>query len=98
MRNSPMSAGFSVQKQCAKRIITEMVEKVPGFKIMCVDTMAMKVLGSCMKVSDLTEFGVAVIEPVANAREPLADMECIYFVEPIESSWVPLPLPSPEPR
>ena len=38
--------GFSVKQQCAKRIISEMVEKVPGFKIMCVDQMAMKVVAT----------------------------------------------------
>ena len=62
--------GFSVKQQCAKRIISEMVEKVPGFKIMCVDQMAMKVVGSCLKVSDVTDLGIAVIEPITNEREP----------------------------
>jgi syntaxin-binding protein 1 len=79
--------GFSVKQQCAKRIISEMVEKVPGFKIMCVDQMAMKVVGSCLKVSDVTDLGIAVIEPITNEREPLTDLECIYFVEPCVSSW-----------
>ena len=78
---------FSLKQQCAKRIISEMVEKVGGFKIMCVDQLAMKVLGNCLKVSDVTDLGIAVIEPVTNEREPLPDMECIYFVEPIISSW-----------
>ena len=70
-----MSSAFSVKQQCAKRIIREMVEKIPGFKIMCVDEMAMKVVGGCLKVSDVTDLGVAVIEPITNTREPLADME-----------------------
>jgi hypothetical protein len=82
-----MASGFSVKAQCAKRIISEMVEKVPGFKVMCVDEMAMKVVGSCLKVSDVTDLGIAVIEPITNTREPLADMECIYFVEPTPGSW-----------
>ena len=82
-----MAAPFSVKELCKKRLITEMVEKVPGFKIMCVDTLGMKVLGSCVKVSDVTDLGIAVVEPVTNEREPLPDMECIYFIEPNTSSW-----------
>ena len=59
-----MAAPFSVKELCKKRLITEMVEKVPGFKIMCGDTLGMKVLGSCVKVSDVTDLGIAVVEPV----------------------------------
>ena len=63
-------------------MVAEMVERVPGFKVMCVDSFGMKVISSCLKMSDITDYGVATVENVELQREPLPDMECIYFVEP----------------
>jgi hypothetical protein len=81
-------ASANLKAECAKRLIGEMIEKVAGFKVMCVDRTAMKVISSCLKMSDITDMGVAVVENVALQREPLPDMECIYFTEPSMESWI----------
>ena len=79
----------NIKLDCKKRLVTEMIEKVGGFKVMCVDSFGMRVISSCLKMSDITDYGVATVENVDLQREPLPDMECIYFVEPCTVSLAP---------
>ena len=72
----------NIKAECSQRLLTEMIQKVDGFKILCVDSFGMKVVSSCLKMSDINDSGVATVENVELAREPLPDMECIYFVQP----------------
>lgn len=78
---------YNLQEEVGKRVITEILEKVPGFKVMCVDNFSKRIVGSCLKLSDVGDLGVTTVENLMIEREPLPSLDCIYFVEPTGESW-----------
>eukprot|EP00968_Pinguiococcus_pyrenoidosus_P001811 scaffold90_cov264-Pinguiococcus_pyrenoidosus.AAC.5 len=50
--------------------------------ILVVDEPATKVLSSVCTVSDLVDMGILTVEPLEKPREPLANIDVIYFVDP----------------
>eukprot|EP01052_Picozoa_sp_SAG31_P009098 SAG31_NODE_471_length_15238_cov_14.684554_6_plen_628_part_00 len=62
------------------------LESKRAYKVLILDTFSTKVLSACLKMSDLTEHGVSLVEKLEIAREPLPHMEAIYFVAPTEES------------
>ena len=77
-----MAIPYSIKDAVGKRVLTEVIDKVPGFKVMCCDELSTRIIGSSLKLSDISDRGVATVENVMIEREPLPTMECIYFVEP----------------
>jgi len=81
----------NIKRVSATRLLEEMVKKVVGYpKVMCVDPLGMRIVSSCLKVSDMSDLGVAVIENLKIPREPLPALPCIYFLEPCQESLTAL--------
>jgi len=72
-----------------KRILEEMigeVRKTCDFVILVVDSKTSKILSSCVRVYDVMEAGVLVVQNLEVGREKLPDTSAIYFIEPSASS------------
>uniref|UniRef100_A0A0G4IBN5 Uncharacterized protein n=1 Tax=Chromera velia CCMP2878 TaxID=1169474 RepID=A0A0G4IBN5_9ALVE len=70
---------------CKRRIIEEMVRPTHGseeYIAMIVDDKTLKVLNCCCKVSDILEEGVTVVEKIDKKRQPLPELDALYFLSP----------------
>eukprot|EP00004_Rigifila_ramosa_P016686 TRINITY_DN3983_c1_g1_i1.p1 TRINITY_DN3983_c1_g1~~TRINITY_DN3983_c1_g1_i1.p1 ORF type:complete len:387 (-),score=96.37 TRINITY_DN3983_c1_g1_i1:68-1228(-) len=69
--------------------LLEMVKSIKpasGWKVMIVDAVSVRVLSSACRMYDIMDSGVTLVEPIALARQPLPDMEALYFIQPSEQS------------
>ncbi len=68
------------------RLVEDMFKAVsPGQKVLIVDKPAAEILNSVLRLHDLIELEVPLIESITNVRQPLP-MAAIYFVAPTEST------------
>ncbi|KAI8472381.1 MAG: Sec1-like protein [Monoraphidium minutum] len=72
------------------RLLGEMLAGVvdplgAGWKVLVMDSVTTKVMGSALRMSDLQDAGVSVVEDLDKAREPLA-MPAVYFITPSPAS------------
>lgn len=76
-----------VREATRNRIVNEMLTAVrEPFKILIVDDVAMRVLGSCMRMHDVMEFDVTLVEPIGNKRQPVKSSPALYFVAPTQAN------------
>lgn len=75
-------------KGCMKqRVLLDLVESVPGnFKIMIIDKVSAEVLSVCLRMSELMDHGVTLVEDISAVRQPLPKSPAIYFLAPTKSS------------
>ena len=52
------------------------------YKIMVLDRQALKVVNSAVKMSELTDENITLVEPLEKRRQPYPSLEAIYFVTP----------------
>ncbi|CAH8492558.1 unnamed protein product [Heterobilharzia americana] len=64
-----------------RKHIFESLNKVPGWKVLVMDDAATKVLSSCFKMQDLTEYGVTLVESLKRKRQKL-NMPAVYIMKP----------------
>lgn len=72
-----------------KRVISDMLGAVnPKFpwKILIVDDLTLKILSSAIKMFQLADANVSVVEKISLKRKPLRDMEAVYFISPTMES------------
>lgn len=80
---TPTTTCTGIKGAVKQTIIDNMVKKVAGtFKVIIADELGSEILNACMRMHDLMEFGVSLIEPLANSRQPLPPSPAIYFVAP----------------
>eukprot|EP00123_Amoebidium_parasiticum_P017053 comp23690_c0_seq1/m.40673 comp23690_c0_seq1/g.40673 ORF comp23690_c0_seq1/g.40673 comp23690_c0_seq1/m.40673 type:complete len:608 (-) comp23690_c0_seq1:409-2232(-) len=75
------------------RIMDDMIKAVTGggkdesqWKVLVVDHEAMRIMNSSVRMFDVTDAGVTIVENLAQKRQPLRSFEAIYFVGPTEDS------------
>ncbi|CAH8487346.1 unnamed protein product [Schistosoma turkestanicum] len=68
--------GFSIRKY-----IFEKLTNAPGWKVLIMDDAATRVLSSCFKMPDITEYGVTLVESLNCKRQKL-NMHAIYIMRP----------------
>ena len=54
--------------------------------MLIVDVMGAEILNACMKMTELGQRRIALVEKLELARKPLANMEAIYVIKPDEES------------
>ncbi|KAG5502005.1 hypothetical protein JKF63_04276 [Porcisia hertigi] len=73
---------------CVKqRIFAEMLDPVPGdYNIMVCDNKGAEILSACMRMHDLMDHGVTLIEDLGMPRQSVLSSAAIYFIEPTDES------------
>ncbi|CEM02736.1 unnamed protein product [Vitrella brassicaformis CCMP3155] len=82
---APPQAAFSVKEICRRRVLDEMVRRVhgsEGYIAMIVDDRTLRVLSSSCRVYDILEEGVTVVEKIEKRRQPLPQLDALYFLSP----------------
>ncbi|CAH8511342.1 unnamed protein product [Schistosoma rodhaini] len=64
-----------------RKHVFEKLSKTPGWKVLIMDDAATRVLSSCFKMQDITEYGVTLVESLNCKRQKL-NMHAIYIMRP----------------
>ncbi|KAJ1515114.1 Syntaxin-binding protein 1, partial [Coelomomyces lativittatus] len=78
-------SGFSVRELMKKRLLNDMIRFVqpPGkWKILVVDPLSMRILSSSLKMYDILEENVTLVEMINKNRQPYPNLEAVYFLSP----------------
>lgn len=57
-----------------------------GWKVLIVDHTSMRIISAACRMYDVMEENITVVENIAIARQPFANMEAIYFLSPTPES------------
>lgn len=78
------------RKVVQERVLNEMLGSIQdptggGWKALVLDSTTTRILSAAMRMSDILEAGVSVVEDIAKRREPLP-LAAVYFISPSPSS------------
>eukprot|EP01114_Cavostelium_apophysatum_P002022 TRINITY_DN1176_c0_g1_i1.p1 TRINITY_DN1176_c0_g1~~TRINITY_DN1176_c0_g1_i1.p1 ORF type:complete len:627 (+),score=182.39 TRINITY_DN1176_c0_g1_i1:2117-3997(+) len=79
----------SIRDKAKHRIIEEMIRSVrppSGWKVLIVDHDSTRIISACCRMFDIMEEGVSLVENIDIKRQPLANMDAIYFLAPTTKS------------
>lgn len=73
---------------CVKqRIFADMLDSVPGdYNILVCDNKGAEILSICVRMHDLMDHGVTLVEDLGLPRQPVLSSAAIYLIEPTEES------------
>ncbi|CAG9576552.1 putative Sec1/Munc18 related protein [Leishmania major strain Friedlin] len=73
---------------CVKqRIFAEMLDPVEGdYNIVVCDNKGAEILSTCVRMHDLMDHGVTLVEDLGMPRQPVLSSAAIYLIEPTEES------------
>ena len=83
---------WNLRKLCEDRFLREVIEpakKLAGrdsWLVLVVDPKTLRIVSGCMKMFDLMEQSVSVVENVMMRRQPLRGLDAVYFLTPTEES------------
>jgi len=83
---------WNLRRLCEDRFLHDILEpakKVAGrdaWLVLIVDPKTLRLVSSCMKMFDLMEHQVSVVENVMMSRQPLRGLEGVYFLTPTAES------------
>lgn len=70
-----------------QRILLDMIESVGGsFKVLLVDAASAEILSVCLRMNELMDHGITLVEDIKNVRQPITKSPAIYFIAPTEAS------------
>ncbi|KAI9189265.1 syntaxin binding protein 1 [Blastocladiella emersonii ATCC 22665] len=85
MMQSAGPSGFSLKEATKRRLINDMVRFVQPankWKVMVVDPISMKILNYSLKMFDILDENVTLVELITKKRQPYPNLEAIYFLSP----------------
>ena len=74
--------GDSLRSIVSNRVLAAIREVQSPWKVLVVDSVSVRVIGAACSMYDITEEGISLVENIELNREPMAEMEAIYFVSP----------------
>ena len=83
---------WNLRKMCEDRILREMIGPAKALAgrdswlVLVVDPKTLRIVSGCMKMFDLMEQSVSVVENVMMRRQPLRGLDAVYFLTPTEES------------
>jgi len=83
---------WNLRRLCEDRFLHDVIEpakKVAGrdsWLVLVVDARTLRIVSSCMKMFDLMEHQVSVVENVSMGRQPLRGLDGVYFITPTVES------------
>lgn len=83
---------WNLRKMCEDRILREVIGPAKtlagrdSWLVLVVDPKTLRIVSGCMKMFDLMEQSVSVVENVMMRRQPLRGLDAVYFLTPTEES------------
>ncbi|KAL8254030.1 hypothetical protein R6Q59_032251 [Mikania micrantha] len=72
------------------RLLYEMLKSSSksSWKVLIMDKVTMKVMSASCKMADITDQGVSLVEQLFKRREPMPNMDAIYYIQPIYENLI----------
>eukprot|EP01116_Phalansterium_solitarium_P008929 TRINITY_DN228_c0_g1_i1.p1 TRINITY_DN228_c0_g1~~TRINITY_DN228_c0_g1_i1.p1 ORF type:complete len:622 (-),score=229.14 TRINITY_DN228_c0_g1_i1:152-2017(-) len=83
------SETLDLKESIKERLFRDMIKAVQppnGLKILIVDHESMRIISSACRMYDIMEEGVTLVEKIDIKRQPIPNLEAIYFLTPTEES------------
>ena len=71
-----------VQDKILKKMIKHVTQLTHGWVVLVVDDTTTRILSYAVRMSDLTDCGVSIIERLELQRQPFPEMNVVYFIAP----------------
>ena len=56
------------------------------WKVLVLDEVSTRIISACCRMFDITEEGVAIVENITRARQPMPTLDAVYFITPTDES------------
>ncbi|KAJ3289911.1 vacuolar sorting protein VPS33/slp1 [Rhizoclosmatium sp. JEL0117] len=80
----------SIQEILRARVLTQIITQVKPiaskWKVVIMDSLARKVINSCVKMTDILELNVTIVEMLELRRTPFPDQDAVYLLAPTPES------------
>ncbi|CAD7968810.1 unnamed protein product [Amoebophrya sp. A120] len=99
--STPSADKSSLKELCRKRILDGMLRQVNGnnpllFVVLVCDAQTLHLVSACLNSADLVANRVAVVDKLDKNREPLMNMDAIYFLSPTAKNFTNLMVDFPD--
>ncbi|KAM7259099.1 hypothetical protein ACFE04_014840 [Oxalis oulophora] len=89
------AADYKKFKQITRdRLLHEMLRSAKAkdskstWKVLIMDKLTVKIMSCACKMADITQEGVSLVEDIYRRRQPLRNMDAIYFIQPSKENVV----------
>ncbi|XP_020573815.1 protein transport Sec1a-like isoform X2 [Phalaenopsis equestris] len=67
---------------------TKVKESQSTWKVLILDKFTVKIMSYCIKMSEITNKGISLVEELFKRREPMISMDAIYFIQPSKENII----------
>ncbi|CAG0919469.1 unnamed protein product [Notodromas monacha] len=82
---------MALKETCYNKLMNEVIKskstgKSRDWRCLVVDKLGMRMFSSCLKMHEIAEEGITLVEDIDKQREPMPSMEAIYLLSPTEAT------------